>query len=234
MTPQIPPPALRVTRLPGEYGPILRCDGELSVATAEILRRELADLEPMGHPALTLDLADCDFLDVEGMVVVLHAFRQWRRHGRRMAVVGGTRAVSRLLQVTGIDRIIPTFPTEETATRALRGGGPAEPAPATWAEARDRTVARWRAIQQSLDETPSDELLRQLTSMFALCERAEEIFQDRTTPAVARSALEPIIAAVRAGDRNEARARVARMIQTLEEMPLPEESRSAPREVMSS
>src|SRR5947209_2753957 len=40
MTQTISPPALRLVRLPGEYGPILRCAGELSAATAEPLRRE--------------------------------------------------------------------------------------------------------------------------------------------------------------------------------------------------
>jgi hypothetical protein len=43
VAPSIPLPALRVVRLPGESGPILRCYGELSVATAEALPSALGD-----------------------------------------------------------------------------------------------------------------------------------------------------------------------------------------------
>jgi anti-sigma B factor antagonist len=242
MTGWFAPPALNLVRLPGEFGPILRCYGELSQATAEILRKELALLEPLGHPVLTLDISGCGFLDVDGIMTLLHTYKHLRGGGRRMVLVAGTGATARLLQVTGIERIIPTFPTEQVATLALRGEGPPEPAPATWAEARAATVARWRAIQETLDQESPEEVLRQLTSMFALCERSEELYQESDAPATSRcqfcplfyalggrsqdvgcrSALDPLLAVVRAGDRDAARAQVAAMIRTLEEMPLPE------------
>ena len=37
---------------------------------------------------------------------------------------GTNEAVARLLHVSGIDWIVPVFPTEEVAMLALRGGGP--------------------------------------------------------------------------------------------------------------
>lgn len=243
MTDWFAPPALRFVRLPGEFGPILRCYGELSQETAELLRQEFALLESFGHPVLTLDISGCGFLDVEGIMAILHTCKQLRRGGRRMVLVTGTGATSRLLQVTGIDRIIPTFPTEEVAMLALRGEGPPEPAPATWAEARAETVARWRAIQDTLDQEAPEEVLRQLTSMSALCERSEELFREGDAPVATRcrfcplfyalggrsqdvgcrSVLDPLLAAVRTGDLDAARAQVAALIRTLEEMPLPEE-----------
>jgi hypothetical protein len=33
--PEVPAPVLQVNRLPGEFGPILRCEGELTQATGE-------------------------------------------------------------------------------------------------------------------------------------------------------------------------------------------------------
>src|SRR5207248_2430484 len=84
MTPSLSPPALQLVRLPGEFGPILRCSGELSVATAEALRRELALLMPMGHPVLTLSLSGCRFLDVGGIMTILDACKRLRQEGRRL------------------------------------------------------------------------------------------------------------------------------------------------------
>jgi hypothetical protein len=78
--------------------------------------------------------------------------------------------------------------------------------------------------------------------MFALCERSEELFQERDAPATTRcqfcplfyalggrpqdvgcrSVLDPLLTSIREGDRDAARVQVATMIRTLEEMPLPE------------
>jgi hypothetical protein len=82
-----------------------------------------------------------------------------------------------------------------------------------------------------------------MSSMTALCERAEEFFQEPPIAAGTRcqlcplfyalggrqadvgcqSVLGPIMDAVRAGRTDAARARVAELIRTIEEMPLPQE-----------
>jgi anti-anti-sigma factor len=236
------PPALRLLRLPGEFGPILRCSGELSVATAESLRRELALLTSMGHSALTLNLADCTFLDVDGILTFLHAYKALRQKGSRLILVAGRGRIARLLQFMGIERFLPIFPTEETAVAAIRGGGLPEPGPATWEAARAETVVRWRSVLARLDEEPPEEVMRQLTGMTALCERSEDLFQERSTPVSARchfcplfhelggqerdvgcrSVLDPMIDAVREGDKDRTKAQIEELIRTVEEMPLPE------------
>jgi anti-anti-sigma factor len=278
------PQALHLVRLPGASGPILRCSGELSVATAEALRRELALLEPMRHAVLTLNLSGCGLLDVDGILTILHAFKRLHQEGQRLVLVVGTARIARLLGVMGIDTIIPTFPTEEVAARALRGGGLPAPAPESWEAARSQTLARWRAIQAALEKpegethggepspvtvpayvpfpelggalddgegmepshTP-EETLHQLTSMTALCERAEELFQESPVPAGARcqfcplyymlgarprdigcrSILDPIIDAVRSGRMESARVQIGSVIRLIEELPLPEEGTRA-------
>jgi anti-sigma B factor antagonist len=100
----------------------VRCSGDLSSATAAILRQELAIPLPRDSSVLTLNLSGCDFLDGEGMITLLDAFKWLRREGHRLVLVTEAGALSRLLQVTGIDRVIPTFPTEAVAAQALRGG----------------------------------------------------------------------------------------------------------------
>jgi anti-anti-sigma factor len=247
------PPALHLVRLPGAHGPILRCSGELSVATAEVLRRELALLEPLGHAVLTVSLTGCRSVDVDGLLTLLQTFKRLREKGRRLVLVLGTAQIARMLQFLGIDDIIPSFPTEEAAALALRGGGPPPPGPASWKVARSRTLARWRAIRAALEKAPREEILHHLTSMTALCERAEEVFQEDPRPEAAatavarcqfcplfdalggrpedvgcRSILDPIIEAVRSAQSDSARAQVDAVIRTIEEMPLPEGAEGTP------
>jgi anti-anti-sigma regulatory factor len=241
MTPPLKKPALHIVRTPGEFGPILSCVGELSAHTVEHLKNELALLLPLGHPVLTIGLSGCHTVDVEGILAVLHASKEQQQAGRRLALIAGTGRTASLLRVMGIDEIIPTFPTEQVAARALRGGGPPAPAPKTWEEARAKTVARWKAIEEAIDHTGAEEVARQLTTMTALCDRSEEIYVEQPAPAAVRchfcpmfhalggqsedigcrSVLDPILASLRAGDREAARAQVAAMIRTLEEMPVP-------------
>jgi anti-anti-sigma factor len=230
-------------RLPGEFGPILRCCGELSVATQEALRREIALLEPLGHPALTLNLAGCEILDVDGILTVFESFKRLRDRGRRLVVVAGTGSVARLLEVVRLDWLVPVFASEEEAARTLRNGWPPLPGPETWEQARAETAVHWQLIQEALDQLPREELLRMLTSMTAFCERAEEVSQERPARGAARcrccplfhhlggqpedigcrSLLDPIIAAVRAGDRTSAHAQVAAVIRIIRETPLPDD-----------
>ncbi len=117
-----PLPALHLVRLCGEFGPVLFCCGELSVATEESLRRELAFLEPLGHPVLTLDLTCCDLLDTDAALTLLDHCTRWQEHGRRLVVIAGSGQPAYLLGVTGIGQTIPAFPSAEQAARALREG----------------------------------------------------------------------------------------------------------------
>src|SRR5207245_4523324 len=141
----VPLPALHLTRFPGEFGPILHCYGELSVATVEALRRELALLEPLGHRVLTLNLTGCGFLDVDGLLAVLDSFKRQQAGQCHLVVVAGAGQPGQLLRITGMDRIIPVFPSEPLAMCALHGGGPALPGPASWAADRTESVTRWSA-----------------------------------------------------------------------------------------
>ena len=143
--PLIFPPALHLVRLPGEHGPIVRCAGDLSCATAATLRKEMALPLPLGDSVLTLSLSGCSFLDVEGMMILIDSFKRLRRDGHRLVLVAGPGTLSRLLQVTGIDRVIPMFPTEEAAAWALRGGRPPECAHATAEAARGNSGMLVRA-----------------------------------------------------------------------------------------
>jgi anti-anti-sigma factor len=237
------PQALHLVRMPGESGPILRCSGELSVATAEALRRELALLLPMGHPVLTLNIAGCRFVDVDGVLAILQTYTRLRRKGTRLVIVAGAGHTARLLHFMGIDRAIPIFPIEEMAARAVRTQSLPEPAPATWEAARAQTVAWWCLVLELLDQAPQEEVLRQITAMTPLCERSEELLHELPAPATpqchvcplfyaiggepedvgCRSVLDPILHAVRAGDRDLARIRLTEIIRTIEEMPLPED-----------
>jgi anti-anti-sigma factor len=237
MTAAISQPSLRLVRLPGEFGPIVRCYGELVKPTVTALQQELAVLEPLDHPAVTLNLCGCVSLDSDGVMAILQSYKRRRERGWQLVVVASPGRVAHVLQLVGFDRVVPVFRSEDAVGLTLRGG-PLPPAPASWAEALSETVLHWRETRQALDHAPKNEVVRLLTSMTALCERSEECFRDgsrraafhcefcplfhrlggRPEDAGCMSMLDPIIAAVRSGDQNAARTQVRAAARTLEEM----------------
>jgi len=116
------PAALRLMRLPGEGGPILRCSGELTVATVEALRRELTLILSLGYPAMILNLSGCSAVDADGLLAVLQTLQRLTEEGRRLAIVTGSGPVSRLFQRMRAPEELPLFATEASARAALDGG----------------------------------------------------------------------------------------------------------------
>jgi anti-anti-sigma factor len=235
-------PALHIARVPGELGPIVRCSGELTLATREALRRELHLLTSLRPVALVLNVADCRTLDADGLLFILEVYKRLRTAGGRLAVVAGSVGVGSIIRNLGIDCLLPVFLTEDAAVTALRGGGPPDAAPASWQAARSESLARWRGVLAALEEAPADDLLIGITSSHGLCRRAEEVARMTGAKADDRCSLcplfhalgarpedlgcqsvtQPMVDSLLAGDRSAARAQMAQLIALIETIPLPQ------------
>src|SRR5262245_13110795 len=104
-------PRLTTHRLPGEYGPVLLCSGELAAATKEALVAELGGLEVLGHPVVTLDVTDCTIQGAEAVEAIYHAARQLAAAGSHLAIVAGGGRTARMLELLGVAKVVPMFPT---------------------------------------------------------------------------------------------------------------------------
>jgi len=77
--------------------------GELDIASAERVERELERIE-LGEPAtVVLDLRALTFLDSTGLRIILAADARAREHARRLVVIQGPDAVQRILHMTRLD-----------------------------------------------------------------------------------------------------------------------------------
>lgn len=113
-------PALHIARVPGELGPIVRCSGELILATGEALRRELTLLASLCPAVLILNVTGCRVIDPDGVRLLVQKCERLRGRGCRFVVVAGSGAAEEILGILGPGSLLPLFPTEEAATRALR------------------------------------------------------------------------------------------------------------------
>ena len=89
--------------------------GELDVATSPDLRERLIRLVGEGRVQLVLDLDGVDFLDSTGLGTVVSALKRVRTHGGDLRLVCTEARITRLFQITGLDKAVPLLPTIDAA-----------------------------------------------------------------------------------------------------------------------
>ncbi len=79
---------------------VLTLRGDLDLASAPWLERELVESEAAGEPWLVVDLGDLDFMDCSGVHVLLEANRRARANGHALSLRRGPRTVQRVFELT--------------------------------------------------------------------------------------------------------------------------------------
>jgi anti-anti-sigma factor len=79
---------------------VIALSGELDLAGATALERELTRLEAESAAAVVLDLRDVDFMDSSGLRQITLSAQRARELGRRLALVPGAEQVMRVFEIT--------------------------------------------------------------------------------------------------------------------------------------
>ena len=108
---------------------------EIDVTNADMVREELASVLNQGAALLIADLSKTSFCDSAGVSALVRTFRRAATSESSMRLVVSTPAVERVLSITGVDRLLETFPSvaASLAGPGSQGGqeGQAQPDTAT-------------------------------------------------------------------------------------------------------
>jgi anti-anti-sigma factor len=83
----------------------LRLSGEMDMSTAELVREAALAAIDQGHPDVDIDMSAVTFMDSTGLQVLLETSRRAESAGGRLQLVDPTRAVKRVLEVTGVKQL---------------------------------------------------------------------------------------------------------------------------------
>lgn len=103
-------------------GNVLVChlSGEIDLATAPRLRDELeAVLTDPAVAGLVLEVSRVSFIDSSGLGVILGRYRQLHSQDRLMAIAGAQPGVRRILQMAGLERLVPFYRTSREAVEGM-------------------------------------------------------------------------------------------------------------------
>ena len=99
--------------------------GELDLATADVLRRQLRELRESGFDEVALDLRRVTVLDSTGIALILTEDRHAREAGLEFALISGPPAVQRVLGTCGLlDELRFAGAEPPSAGRAAQSSSP--------------------------------------------------------------------------------------------------------------
>ncbi len=101
------------SRFPAEMTggvPIVTAPPDIDVITVDELRAVLLDAGRRGHATVVVDMTRTVFCDSAGLGLLVGAHRRARAKGGELRlVVAADGAVARVLTMTALDRVIPSF-----------------------------------------------------------------------------------------------------------------------------
>jgi anti-anti-sigma factor len=103
---------VRSAELPGG-AVVLEVEGELDMATAPHLEERFDDMGLAGRTVI--DLTACTFLDSSAVRVLVAAARDATAAGGTVALVATDPGILRVLDISGVDTLLPVHPSRDAA-----------------------------------------------------------------------------------------------------------------------
>ena len=95
--------------------PVVAAPEEIDITNAAALRAALLEAAAHGTRTLVVNMSQTQFCDSAGLHVLVRAHHRAQAEGREVRLVIRGAPVRRIFAVTGIDRLIPSFPSLEQA-----------------------------------------------------------------------------------------------------------------------
>jgi anti-anti-sigma factor len=105
--------------------PVVSTPPEIDITNAGELRAALRSAAGNGHTMTVADMNQTAFCDTAALGVLVRAHRQAAAEGAELRLVIRSRSLLRIFSITGVDSVIPAYPTlaealSERPTAAIR------------------------------------------------------------------------------------------------------------------
>jgi anti-sigma B factor antagonist len=101
---------------------VVKARGEVDIYTGPTLRDVLRDALATGATRVIIDMADVSFIDSSGLSVICGAHKRAEDSGIELVLQGPIARVVRLLELTGLNRVLSVQPAPMPGDGALQPG----------------------------------------------------------------------------------------------------------------
>ena len=96
---------------------VVHVGGELDASVAGLLRQAVVTSTPFS--SLIIDLGEVPFMDSSGLGAVISGLRHVREGGGRAGIARPRRSIRHLLEMSGVDRLVPIGATPDAVVAAF-------------------------------------------------------------------------------------------------------------------
>jgi anti-sigma B factor antagonist len=122
--------------------PVVAAPAEIDASNADWLRAVLLEAAARGHATFVVDMSRTQFCASAGLGALVRAHKRAQAEGGELRlVIPASAAVLRVFAFTGIDRVIPNFPSLYEAVQPAPATAPRPPRPRRRAKPGMRTRA---------------------------------------------------------------------------------------------
>jgi anti-sigma B factor antagonist len=109
----------------GDGAYVIALAGEVDLYTAPEFKQQLLDVIGQGGKEVVVDFSDTTFIDSTTLGVLVGGVKRLRSNDGQLSLVCSDRNITKIFEITGLDRVFTIYPTRQEAISALGAAGQA-------------------------------------------------------------------------------------------------------------
>ena len=103
----------------GDARHVIALTGEVDLYTAPELKTQMLQVIANGAQDVVVDFTDTTFIDSTTLGVLVGGVKRLREKGGRLSIVCSDRNITKIFEITGLDRVFTIYPTRAEALERL-------------------------------------------------------------------------------------------------------------------
>jgi anti-sigma B factor antagonist len=109
----------------GDETYVISLAGEVDLYTAPEFKQQLLDVISQGGKNVVVDFSDTTFIDSTTLGVLVGGVKRLRTNDGQLSLVCSDRNITKIFEITGLDRVFTIYSTRDEAVGQLKTSGPA-------------------------------------------------------------------------------------------------------------
>jgi anti-sigma B factor antagonist len=101
---------------------VISLAGEVDLYTAPEFKQQLLEVIGQGASHVIVDFSDTTFIDSTTLGVLVGGVKRLRTNGGQLSIVCGDRNITKIFEITGLDRVFSIFGTRDEAVAQIDHG----------------------------------------------------------------------------------------------------------------
>jgi anti-sigma B factor antagonist len=104
---------------------VIALTGEVDLYTAPEFKQQLLDVISQGSKHVIVDFTNTTFIDSTTLGVLVGGVKRLRTNDGQLSLVCSDRNITKIFEITGLDRVFTIYPTRNEAVDQVQASGPA-------------------------------------------------------------------------------------------------------------